>query len=89
MVTNTCARHGESLGSIIPSYSNRLVSEALKFVSAVVYRRDLIAIGLQSKDKFANSKGGDTSAVVRAFRIRGGFSPPKGISTLVCCLRTL
>ena len=49
--TNGCALYGDRLGSIIPSFNNRCVSESMNCCSGFENLRSLVAVGLQFADK--------------------------------------
>lgn len=75
------ARHGELLGSIIFLCSNLSISEAINLLSSLECSLDLVAIGVQSEVRLANSEIGGTLATATLQILRGGHRPRKVMST--------
>ena len=68
LVTTTWARHGERLGSIMPS-SSRFTSLSMKAESSCLYRRDLFTMGWQSVVRFAKGSGGSICSVLKTDKV--------------------
>ena len=73
VITTTCARHGERLGSLMPSLSNLFTSpELIFFTVSTKLTSNFVAIRVG----FTNSSGGSTFSVLSPSTDRGGSEPP-------------
>ena len=61
---------------MISSLSNLCILVSIKSRSALLYRRDLIATGLQSDFMFSKRAGGYTKTVVTPQMVRVALFPP-------------